>query len=199
MKHCKNGDLWLKLFLDLVVCVQWFNPLAYLIRGKLTLLFELSNDQEVIRTLDEMQQLEYADCLLKVARCRNEKKVTVPKTLEFVQSGESSTEVRVRALLKPEPEKKHRGKYLAVRVVNIAIVFLLLAATLVVVPEAYWTSEDYEEQADMYYEKTDDTYIVKDGNKYQIYMDGVCAMEFSSIPEEFKDIPIIEKEEKNEE
>lgn len=200
VKHCKNGDLWLKLFLDLVVCVQWFNPLAYLIRGKLTLLYELSNDQEVIRTLNEMQQLKYADCLLKVARCRSEKRVTVPKTLEFVQSGESSTEVRVRALLKPEPETKRKGKYLAVRVVNIAVVFLLLAATLVIVPEAYWTSEDYEEQEDMYYKKTEnDIYLVKDGDIYQLYMDGVCVMEVSSIPEDLKDVPVIEREEKNEE
>ena len=104
--------------------------------------------------------------------------------------------MRVRALLKPEPETKRKGKYLVVRVVNIAVVFLLLAATLVIVPEAYWTSEDYEEQAGMYYEETDDTYLVKDGDVYQLYMNGSFIMEISSIPDDLKDLPIIEEKEK---
>ena len=52
----------------------------------------------------------------------------------------------------------------------------------------------------MYYKKTEnDIYLVKDGDIYQLYMDGVCVMEVSSIPEDLKDVPVIEREEKNEE
>jgi len=65
--HLRRGDLWLKWLLQLIVCVHWFNPLAYRMRRELNRLCELACDISAVRELGEADRRTYGAMLLDTA------------------------------------------------------------------------------------------------------------------------------------
>ena len=65
LTHFRQGDMWIKLILDLVVCLFWWNPLAYLLRISAQHALELKCDADVRACLDESQQIQYYQSLLE--------------------------------------------------------------------------------------------------------------------------------------
>ena len=65
LTHFRQGDMWIKLILDLVVCLFWWNPLAYLLRISAQHALELKCDADVHACLDESQQIQYYQSLLE--------------------------------------------------------------------------------------------------------------------------------------
>ena len=64
LTHYKRGDMFYKWFVQLVVCLHWFNPLVYLMEQDISRLCELSCDEAVIRKLDAAGQHGYGDTLI---------------------------------------------------------------------------------------------------------------------------------------
>lgn len=62
--HIRNHDLSWKLLFMAANIVQWFNPLAYLLRSNAEEYIELSCDDEVIKNMNKIQRREYAEFLL---------------------------------------------------------------------------------------------------------------------------------------
>ena len=65
LTHFRQGDMWIKLILDLIVCLFWWNPLAYLLRTSVQHALELKCDTDVRACLDESQQVQYYQSLLE--------------------------------------------------------------------------------------------------------------------------------------
>ena len=65
LTHFRQGDMWIKLILDLIVCLFWWNPLAYLLRISAQHALELKCDSDVRACLDESQQIQYYQSLLE--------------------------------------------------------------------------------------------------------------------------------------
>ena len=65
LTHFRQGDMWIKLILDLVVCLFWWNPLAYFLRISAQHALELKCDADVRACLDESQQIQYYQSLLE--------------------------------------------------------------------------------------------------------------------------------------
>lgn len=65
MFHFRQGDMWIKLILDLIVCLFWWNPLAYLLRSNAQHALELKCDADVRACMDESQQIQYYQSLLE--------------------------------------------------------------------------------------------------------------------------------------
>lgn len=192
-EHCRNHDLWLRLFLDLVICTQWFNPLVYFMNRQLTLAFELSNDRVILKTLDEMQRTEYAECVLKMVRYQNQKNKAMGSSLSFAQVNRSNVRTRVRYILAKEETRKKKHHISAI--LNYVVLGVVLLGTLFFVPEAYSTSERDQEQN--IFEKIGKSYFIKlSDNDYLLYMDDKYVLTFDSIPKEFEDLPIIEEHKK---
>lgn len=189
-EHCRNHDLWLRLFLDLVICTQWFNPLVYFMNRQLTLAFELSNDRVILKTLDEMQRTEYAECVLKMVRYQNQKNKAMGSSLSFAQVNRSNVRTRVRYILAKEETRKKKHHISAI--LNYVVIGVVVFIAFVFVPEAYVTDgiqdnsvvsvEDY------------DTYFLEREGVFWLYSKGDCIMGVPYIPAEFKDIPVIKEE-----
>lgn len=197
-EHCRNHDLWLRLFLDLVICTQWFNPLVYFMNRQLTLAFELSNDRVILKTLDEMQRTEYAECVLKMVRYQNQKNKAVGSSLSFAQVNRSNVRTRVRYILAKEETRKKKHHISAI--LNYVVLGVVLLGTLFFVPEAY--DPDGIEEKDLLGIRSYEAYFVKEDTKYILYIDGSATMSVPFIPEDLKEIPVlleekIENEKKN--
>lgn len=190
-EHCRNHDLWLRLFLDLVICTQWFNPLVYFLNHELTLAFELSNDRVILKSMDEIQRAEYAECVMKMVRYQNNKKMARGGVISFAQVNRSNVKTRVRYILAREDKgkKKHRISSL----LNYVVVGLVLLASVFYVPEAY-RPEVMQEQS-FNYLQMDTSYFVKVNGKYNLYANGEYKFTLDVVPKDLSNIPIIEEEE----
>ena len=116
LTHFKKRDLWLKLVLEFVCCLLWWNPAAYLLRSCVSQLLEMRCDSYVCQNFTPEEKVAYAEVLLKTV-----KQSTAPKYLViagyFGYSGNQRMIQRFKQLL--QPPKKHR---------NTASVFILLIA-----------------------------------------------------------------------
>jgi beta-lactamase regulating signal transducer with metallopeptidase domain len=184
IEHYRNHDLWMKLFLELVICVQWFNPLVYILKRELELAFELSNDQVVIKECSPVQEIAYAECIYKVARSLSDPRKNFG--VSFIGSSKDALETRLNVILK-EDFKKLDQRHIIVHCLIVGVMFLV---ALFFAPEAY-----VEKEKESYFSiKPNNSYIIKTEEKYQIFVNGVYAFSVSPIPEDFSDLPIMEEE-----
>jgi beta-lactamase regulating signal transducer with metallopeptidase domain len=66
LTHIKNGDLWIKFLASIISTVHWFNPLAHLLRRKITAISEEYCDERVARAMTKEEKFLYASLILKV-------------------------------------------------------------------------------------------------------------------------------------
>ena len=189
IRHYRNHDLWLKLFIDLVLCAQWFNPAAYFLNKQLTLVFELSNDQGILASCSELQRMEYTECILKVAESR-QKNTSYYVGLSFVDIGKSDLEMRTNYIVS-EKYRPKKGRFL-----SMAAQYVLMAAVLVasfmIVPEGSSMQQEVEETTLGI--TPENSYIVKSESEYLLFVDGNYMFSLLYIPEEFAELPVYEEE-----
>ena len=65
LKHYKHRDMFYKWLVQLVICLHWFNPLAYVMGREVGRACELACDEAVIKALDLQGRRAYGDTLLK--------------------------------------------------------------------------------------------------------------------------------------
>lgn len=70
--HFTSKDLWTKLWIHILCCLMWWNPLVYLLKRNLDQVLELNCDQRVTRNMTELGRIEYLETLLAVLKQRTE-------------------------------------------------------------------------------------------------------------------------------
>ncbi|WP_343209913.1 M56 family metallopeptidase [Anaerolentibacter hominis] len=65
--HYRRKDLWYKWFLQLLLCIHWFNPFFYVIAHTINRDCELSCDEAVIRKLGPYEKREYGETIIEIA------------------------------------------------------------------------------------------------------------------------------------
>jgi len=63
-QHIRQGHLWLNLVWDIIVCINWFNPLFYFARQAFRHDQELHCDHIVLKESQSAQQIDYGLALL---------------------------------------------------------------------------------------------------------------------------------------
>lgn len=66
LTHYKRKDIWFKWLFQLVECVHFFNPLAYLLRRQVERCCELSCDEAVVKDMTFQERKAYGATLLDV-------------------------------------------------------------------------------------------------------------------------------------
>lgn len=68
ISHYYNRDLQIKMLIELLRIIYWWNPFIHLLNYQIDKLLEFRADQKVIKSLNEYEKTQYLDCLLKVAK-----------------------------------------------------------------------------------------------------------------------------------
>lgn len=66
--HIKNYDNIFVFLVEILVCFFWWNPLIILFKKQINKILELRVDSELVNKFSDHQAIEYAECILKVAR-----------------------------------------------------------------------------------------------------------------------------------
>lgn len=190
-EHYRHHDLWLKLILELVGCVQWFNPLMYIMQEELVLAFEVANDRMILEESDELERVEYAEFLTRLAR-RPRRQLKNDYGLSFVRGEKKQIKTRVEFLLSNhyrEPGRK------GTTVMQYVMIVGLLMCSLFLVPEANMPCAE----EDMCLEIPEDTsYFLETEEGYQLFIDGKFIVLTDTIPEELKELRIVGGEKESE-
>ena len=188
IRHYKNHDHWLKLFLNLVLCTQWFNLFAYILNHELTLVLELGNDQRILQSCTEIQRVEYAECIVKVAdNMANNQCEGVG--LSFVNHRRSDLKTRMTYIMRDD-FRNAKEPVVCIILQYIMVIFAFLVA-IFVVPEGYYM-DDFIKEETINIDKN--SYFIKSGDEYELFVDGESWFMFAYIPEEFADLNVYEEE-----
>lgn len=123
--HYYHGDLLIKLIIEVIHAICWWNPLFYPIKKQLSALLEINADVKATDKLDEAETISYMQCLLKAAKFRE---THTKSTLEssFNISSMSAISKRVNVISNNYKISKLR------RSLNIFTATLLLVITLII-------------------------------------------------------------------
>lgn len=100
MLHYYRGDMIIKILCEALRAVYWWNPFVYMLGDLVSSMQEINVDFRVVRGLSEMEQLEYVDCLVKVARNRVKRKRENRWEISFRKESPSEIHKRISLMLK---------------------------------------------------------------------------------------------------
>lgn len=149
--HIVRLDLWVKLLLEFVCCLHWFNPLVYLLEHEIRYLCETSCDERVIKGCTDEECQAYID-LLDRNRSTNRQKVSISGALQ----GEDEIDKRI-ALMKSRRNIGTREK--AVVICIFVFMIFLDSLTALAYPRVHHVKSEIVTAAE----------DAVDGNNFWIY------------------------------
>ena len=191
ISHYKGGDVWIRLLIQLLICILWWNPAVYLLRQSVIQLLELRCDDRACRTLNEEARTEYTAVLINSLKSI----VNRPKST-FASSFagnyyRSFTRQRIKVLLSPPPAKPALWKAL---LTASMCVFLFLGSYAVIFQPAYAPPEE----PGYFLPTPENSWLIPlENGEYEVWIDGSY---FMTVPPEiltsdpFNQLPIYEKE-----
>lgn len=66
--HYYHRDLLIKMLMQLLRILYWWNPFVYLLNEEIDKLLEIRTDLQATKDLNDYEKIQYLDCLLKVAK-----------------------------------------------------------------------------------------------------------------------------------
>lgn len=187
IEHYHNYDLHLKIILDLLVAIYWWNPFVYRLRKKLNIAIEFSNDYRVSKDLNSQNRIRYAESLLRIA------KENIPETVyDLSLVNNFYLEKRIHLLVDNDFISKKKKTSM---ILNLMFLIVLMFIILFFVPEAQYLSKAEEDFAkeNAFSIDSDNSFFIRNVNGYDLYVSEEYLVTFKEIPEELKEIPVYEE------
>lgn len=148
-QHHLEKDVPVKLLVQVLCCVMWWNPLVFLLRHNLNQTLELKCDAGVMKGLDPEQRVNYAEALLRVLTlCEGNSAPDSKAALASIpfsglasfrkRAGSADTMQRFDAVL----ASGHRSKKIGVAVTAVLLLLFLLSFCFIVQPASFPPEED---------------------------------------------------------
>ena len=137
--HIAKRDLWVKLLLEFVCCLHWFNPVVYLLGHEIRHLSETSCDERVIHECTEEECETYIDLL-------NRNKIHKKLKNSYNSTAQGGGEIDKRiALIRNRIDISHGDKALAVCI--FAFLIFLDSLTALAYPKVHHVKDAAIEMA----------------------------------------------------
>lgn len=188
--HYLEKDSQIKLLIELLTCLFWWNPLMYVIRSRINDALEISNDIRLSASLSEESKIKYAQCIVRTAKhtIRANDQFAIP----FAHTENNCINVRIYNILDEDNNKKKKLSQnirwaLIIMPLLIVLSFAIIPEPWGVDPEAAATSFSLEYDLNM---NPDNSFLIDQGDCYTLYIDGHKIGDLSHPDEEFENIRI---------
>lgn len=190
--HYLHGDTIYIGLIELLRVVFWWNPLFYLFRRKIGIYIEESADLLATELLDDMEKMEYLECLVKVAKQSIHNPLLSSSGLSFDGYTNSELTQRYRNVMEsidaPQTSRRKRGQY---GFVAMMLLVTFLSYGIIIEPRS--TEVPADEPTSFTLPK-EGSYAIQAGDSlYELYIDNTYIGTFED-PANLPGIPIYEKE-----
>lgn len=175
LQHFKNHDLLLRILLEILVAIYWWNPFMFLLKKQITNLLEIRVDTKISQEWNSKKCLRYLELLLKLGRYQ---------LGEFAVSFSGASSLVLKRAENIMNKKKRLPVSLAMLCSVIAVIFSFF------IFEPYDLTAVYSEGA-FGKEVFEEGYIIESNNEYMLYVQGepIGTIE-NPFSEEFSNLPI---------
>lgn len=125
LRRMDNVALWVA---QIIRCIHWFNPLAYLFQKEMMRFCEDSCDEQVIYDMDDGERKQYGLTIVKILEQTANKEERNMKAISALNSQYKRIEERIRNIVVRQKERKLRS---ALWVICLAIVISLCGSMMV--------------------------------------------------------------------
>lgn len=160
LEHFYHHDLWIRFFCEIMICMYWWNPLAYQLKKHLTTALELSNDFSITKEMEESEKIDYLQCLLKVAK--NRPSSIKSPALSFSEDDPSTLKQRTLFILDHKHSNRDKTYFM-----NLSIIGILFLASFLFVVEPYSIPPEIAETT--WSLDIEHTFFIKNGHCYDVY------------------------------
>lgn len=189
--HFKGGDIWIRLMVQLLVCILWWNPVVYLIRHSVIQLLEIRCDDRACSSLMDDEKMEYITVLIESLKYNLNRKRSSLAAGFVGNYYKSFVRQRIKILLSPMSIKPSLRKVCLT--IGICI-FLFIGSYAIVFQPAFEPTEEFGVHA----LSIENAWIVHStDDKYEIWIEG-CYLDTLTLDalktEPFNQLQIYEEE-----
>lgn len=181
LSHVSHRDLLVKLFIQIIEIIYWWNPFCHFLRNQADLLLEMRIDKEI--AVDRQQKKDYLNCLIKVAE-NTTKLQRSPIGISFCQNT-SALSKRFHMLL--HHDKNKFGK--PINILLLLSVFGVYIASFFFIFESRYIPTEFHEEYLLI--TSESSYIINNGDKtYTLYYNDAPLETMNDLPEHYSYIKI---------
>ncbi len=161
LQHFKFHDMFLKLNIEIIALIFWWNPFIHLLKNQVSNLLELRVDTAISKNWNDKQKTEYLQCLANIYEYSINRKYQ-QLVMGFSKQSDDFILVRADSLFHEEKAFLH-----SVALTMLSIVLTLVSFSFVFEP--YSVTPDVEKNS---FALTDGSYIMLDTDgKYYLYVE----------------------------
>lgn len=182
--HYYNNDLWIKLFVEFISIIYWWNPFVIILKHEVDKILEIRVDMAVTKTFNESEKVNYLECLIRIA-----KETSSPEISSFSLSFDSRTvsvlSQRFHIVLTGEKFKKSKVKNL---ILLVSMIFVLILSSFVVFEPYSINPKDQEKTLELTPENA--YLIVRPDNGYDVYVNNEYFATVTAIRDSYSNLSI---------
>ncbi len=175
--HYMHGDMIIRFIWMLVMALNWWNPVVYILNTQLVKLLEIRADEKATQKMNGKEVSAYGLVLIEYAKQAGKKK-KLKRGISLLGSGNWLIRKRVEVLSKKYLRTK-RDVIINYVCMVVAIAFMLFVMNVFIFePKGEAPLDDYTRTREV----TSDGYfwIINADGKYDMYVDGVYCATFDS-------------------
>lgn len=108
--HFINGDIWIKMFLQIFCCIYWWNPCVYLLQKEMDQALEIKCDLTVTKAMNKEGKISYLNTIISALKKTTEGKgisTDIPMTTLFERGREVPVKERFEVVMDTCVYPKH--------------------------------------------------------------------------------------------
>jgi len=162
--HFMHKDLWKKLLLDFICAFLWWNPIVYVIKKNFDYVLEVNCDRYVVQSGKAEDHIRYVETIVKVMKQMLDRQTaSLQPSIPFVAISDQNMITQRCELILDSPKKTNKH----ILWPYICMFALILVSYIFVIQPR--TSAPPDSGISI---NTDGSYLVPQGDKYGLYVDG---------------------------
>lgn len=181
--HYYHHDTFIKLFIEILCCIYWWNPLIRIFKNQICKALEINIDCTITAYMKEEEKLDYLECLLKLAKVKKE----IPNNLTaaFSDTNKANLKQRFICVLNNNNISSKRITHLF-SITVIPLLLLLISFSIIIEPYSITPNDEYSS----FKLDNEKSYLISKGKYYELYMEDTYVGDLYEITNEFAELPI---------
>jgi len=182
--HYYNNDLWIKLFVECISIIYWWNPFVYILKHEVDKILEIRVDMAVTKTFSESEKVNYLECLIRIAKETSSSEIS-DFALSFDSRTVSVLSQRFHIVLAGEEFKKSKVKNI---ILLVSMIFILVLSSFVVFEPYSINPIDQKKTIELTPE--DAFLIINADNGYDVYINNEYFASVTAIRDSYSNLLI---------